>query len=216
MEDIIELITQFYCSIKIIMLAIHWSPVSNTKRILKDGIIKSQNGVYCFPLTGQRAVDTWWVKAFNQYKFRKDKKKYNGFIFRIEQGYLPAYFGHWVGATSQDVFKKPINEINELEKEVRQTILFRIGENIIGYPDAINYNYNYLIKIAQNNENSKEHYNSFVQDLDCMTFTFEDLQIVLDKSIPAKNIISVVSSQNEFGKVLYKNKKNQLDTNECE
>ena len=77
------------------MLAIHWSPVKNTKKILNQGITKSKNGIYCFPLTGHFALDKWWVKAFNQYNFCVNKKKYNGFIFKIEKQFLPAYFGHW-------------------------------------------------------------------------------------------------------------------------
>lgn len=35
------------------MLVVHWSPVNNTKNILKNGITKSQNGVYCFPVDYQ-------------------------------------------------------------------------------------------------------------------------------------------------------------------
>lgn len=194
------------------MLAIHWSPVNNTKRILKDGITKSKNGVYCFPLTGQRAVDTWWVKAFNQFNFRRNRKKYNGFVFKIEEDYLPAYYGHWIGATTKDVFDKPIKELGELEKEFRQSVLFRIGEKIIGYPNAINYDYEELIDIAKKEVDAEKNiYNTIVQDLDYLTYTFEDIQIVLDKSIPAKKIINVVSSKNEFGRILYKKKKQSLN-----
>lgn len=65
------------------MLVIHWSPVNNSKHILKNGIRKNQRGVYCFPLTGHRSLDKWWMKALKRY--RKDGKKYNGFIFRVEE-----------------------------------------------------------------------------------------------------------------------------------
>lgn len=75
------------------MLVIHWSPVNNSKHILKNGIRKNQRGVYCFPLTGHRSLDKWWMKTLKRY--RKDGKKYNGFIFRVEEKDLPAYFGHY-------------------------------------------------------------------------------------------------------------------------
>ena len=190
------------------MLAIHWSPVSNTKKILSNGITKSKNGVYCFPLTGQHAVDTWWVKAFNQYNYKKSRKTYNGFVFRIEKDYLPAYYGHCAGATSKDTFDKPIKSIVELEKEFRQSVLFRIGEKIIGYPEVINYNNEELIEVAiKEVVKEKGIYNSTLDDTDFMTFIFEDMQIVLENSIPSRKIIKVISSQNEFGKVLYKQKK---------
>ena len=65
------------------MLAIHWSPVKNTGKILKNGIRKSKNGLYCFPLTGHREIDKHWIKGFGL-KYRQ-RVEYNGFIFRIEQ-----------------------------------------------------------------------------------------------------------------------------------
>jgi predicted Zn-dependent protease len=34
------------------MLVVHWSPVKNTRRILRTGIRKSPEGLFCFPLTG--------------------------------------------------------------------------------------------------------------------------------------------------------------------
>ena len=81
------------------MLAIHWSPVNNTKRILKNGISKSKNGLYCFPLTGHKNIDHWWVKTFKTCR-KGSRVQYNGFIFRIEQNDMPAYFGHWFGHTT--------------------------------------------------------------------------------------------------------------------
>lgn len=76
------------------MLAIHWSPVKNTKHILKNGIKRSRTGVYCFPLTGHRALDKWWAGYFkNHYFINKERKtQYDGFIFRITQADLPARF----------------------------------------------------------------------------------------------------------------------------
>lgn len=46
------------------MLAIHWTPVNNAKNILKKGIQKNKNGVYCFPLTGIAHLYRWWVNFF--------------------------------------------------------------------------------------------------------------------------------------------------------
>lgn len=132
------------------MLAIHWSPVSNTKRIMKNGIIKSNNGVYCFPLTGHRSLDMWWVKAFNQYQFPPP---------------------------DSDVFMKLAQE--------------KINRNPRLFTEAAN-------------------------DLGFMTYIFEDNQIVLENSIPPNKIIKIVSARNEFGRVLYKQKKEKFNSDkEC-
>jgi hypothetical protein len=82
------------------MLAIHWSPVKNTKNILKNGISKSKTGLYCFPLTGDYSMDKWWVSIL-----RRGRKQYNGFVFKIENGDLLAVFEDWIGHTIQDTFK---------------------------------------------------------------------------------------------------------------
>jgi hypothetical protein len=95
------------------MLAVHWTPVNNTKTILKNGITKSKKGLYCFPLTGHKSLDRWWINFFNQCGVRH-KKKYNGIVFRLKQQDLPAYFGHWIGATNKDDFKKEITNIKTL------------------------------------------------------------------------------------------------------
>lgn len=109
------------------MLAVHWSPVKNTKRILKNGISKSENGLYCFPLTGQKSVDQWWV--INRWKYRKPSR-YDGFIFKIEREDMPAYFGHGYGHTNQDTFKMEINDLEELELlYYKKRIMNIIGEN---------------------------------------------------------------------------------------
>jgi len=190
------------------MLAIHWSPVKNTKRILKNGITKSQNGLYCFPLTGHKEIDNWWVKAFNQWNYRQHRNRYNGFIFKIVQEDLPAYFGYWYGATSSDTFDKEINSIEELNKEYRNNILWIFAASILGlqYNDKIDDDD--YIQIVENKINNGDiDINNLLNDLDFMKLVFEDYQIVLSQSIHPKRIIKIISSQNEYGKILYKQKK---------
>ncbi|WP_418026450.1 hypothetical protein [Paenibacillus sp. JJ1722] len=92
------------------MLVVHWSPVNYSKNILKNGIRKSRNGVYCFPLTGHIALDRWWMKALK--RFRKDGKKYNGFVFRVEESDFPAYFGHFIGHMTSDRSEKTYKNAN--------------------------------------------------------------------------------------------------------
>lgn len=74
------------------MLAVHWSPVANTKQILKKGIRKSKAGLFCFPLTGHPTVDRWWLRVV---RAERRPKHYNGFIFRITQEDLPATMAGW-------------------------------------------------------------------------------------------------------------------------
>ncbi|QNK55158.1 hypothetical protein [Paenibacillus sp. PAMC21692] len=110
------------------MLVVHWSPVNNSKHILKNGIRKSPNGIYCYPVTGHRSLDRWWMKALK--RFRKDGKSYNGFIFKVEDQDLPAYYGHFIGATTRDKFEKPIKSLSELGQELQNTVIWRIGERV--------------------------------------------------------------------------------------
>jgi hypothetical protein len=117
------------------MLAVHWTPVSNTKNILKNGIRKSKKGLFCFPLTGHKTLDRWWIFFFNQCGIRH-RKKYNGIVFRIKQQDLPAYFGHWGGATNSDSFEKEFTTIKQLGIEFKETILWRLGE-LVAHQDKL-------------------------------------------------------------------------------
>lgn len=127
------------------MLAVHWAPVSKTKHILRNGIRKSPNGLYCFPLTGHKALDRWWVYFFNQCRVR-DRKKYNGIVFHIEQEDFPAYFGYWYGATNRDRFKKEITSLKQLGATFREDIMWRLGEMIAQRKEIDNLNYTVVEK----------------------------------------------------------------------
>jgi hypothetical protein len=193
------------------MLAVHWTPVNETKKILKNGIRKTQKGLFCFPLTGHKLLDKWWVNFFNQCKVR-DRKKYNGIIFRIVKEDLPAYFGHWIGATKYDDFEKPITDLKTLGLEYRETILWRMGEEIARFDNleqgfSKNNDKFYLDlaekEMAENGHALIDRFNS----VGFMSYTFEDYQIVLSNSIPAHRIINVLPQGNEFGRVLRQKKK---------
>ncbi|MGL4596326.1 MAG: hypothetical protein ACRCYO_02285 [Bacteroidia bacterium] len=189
------------------MLAVHWTPVSKTKNILKNGITKSKKGLYCFPLTGHKSLDRWWVHFFNQIGIR-NRKKYNGIVFRITQKDLPAYFGSWVGATNRNDFKKEITNLKDLKLNFKEIILFRIGEEL-----ARNVNSMYYVSLAQRSnqfylelaeseiQKNQSILNESLNDLDFMTYAFEDYQIVLSNSIAADRIIKVIPQGTEFGRV---------------
>jgi len=194
------------------MLAVHWTPVSKTKTILKNGITKSKKGLYCFPLTGLKSLDRWWIYFFNQCGVR-ERKKYNGIIFRLKQEDMPAYFGHWIGATSRDDFKKGITSLKELGAEFRQTILWRLGEELAKKSnlDAI-YNHEkqseLFLKLAELEiQKSPKALTEKTADLDFMTFALEDYQIVLTNSISSNRILKVLSQGDEFGRVTRLRKK---------
>lgn len=196
------------------MLAVHWAPVSKTKSILKNGITRSGNGLYCFPLTGHKALDRWWVTFFNYTASRK-RKKYNGIVFRIRKEDLPAYFGNWVGATTHDDYKKEIKTLKELGAQFRETILFRLGEHLawqagIGHlhhedPTAL-----YLGLVEKELKKSQKVLKEQMSDPSFMSFTLEDYQIVLSHSISADRIIKVLPKENEFGKVKRLRKKREV------
>ena len=104
------------------MLVVHWSPVKNTKQILRNGIRKSRRGICCFPLTGHAIVDRWWAQLF---RAQRPRTQYNGFIFRLCEDDLPAKFSDWI----VDVIgaAKTIDSLQKLEAEFRKTIVWQIG-----------------------------------------------------------------------------------------
>ena len=120
---------------------------------------------------------------------------------------LPAYFGHYEGAKTNDIFDKEITDIKELTKKFEETILWKIGETL--YDSNHNFE-KYFIQKARNavyggNWNINRTMNSY----DDMNIVFAGYQIVLSQSIHPKRIIKVVSSRNEYGKILHKNRKHK-------
>ena len=189
------------------MLAVHWTPVSKTKNILKNGITKSKKGLYCFPLTGHKALDRWWLYFFNQCGVRQ-RKKYNGIVFRVKQQDLPAYFGHWIGATNRDSFKKEIKTIKQLGAEFKANINWRLGEMLAQQADLGNDIYDYdkrnelYLKLAEQEiAKSPKSIADKLNDLDFMTFALEDYQVVLTNSVPADRIVKLIPQGDEFGRV---------------
>jgi hypothetical protein len=189
------------------MLAVHWTPVARTKHILKNGITKSKKGLYCFPLTGHKALDRWWLYFFNQCGVRQ-RKKYNGIVFRIKQKDLPAYFGHWIGATNRDTFKKEITTVKRLGAEFKETIIWRLGEMLAQQSNLGNDIYDYdkrnelYLKLAEEElAKSPKPLVDKLNDLDFMTFALEDYQVVLTNSVPADRIVKLIPQGDEFGRV---------------
>ncbi len=196
------------------MLAVHWAPVSKTKSILKNGITKSVNGLYCFPLTGHPSLDRWWIHFFNQRRVR-ERKKYNGFVFRIKQEDLPAQFGHWVGSTTKDDYEKEIATLDQLGLAFRETILFRIGEQLAWAQDIKDDGVvgettpeRYLQLAEEAIQQSPKLIAEKFNDLDLMGYAFEDCQIALSKSIAPERIIKILPQGDQFGRVIRLKKKN--------
>ncbi len=195
------------------MLAVHWTPVSNTKTIFKNGITKSKKGLYCFPLTGLKSLDRWWINFFNQCGARQ-RKKYNGIIFRLKQEDLPAYFGHYIGATNQDDFKKEITVLKTLGSEFRQSILLRLGEQIARKSNIDKDIFDYekrtelYMKLALFEiEKSPKKLTKKMIDNDFMTLALENYQIVLTKSISSDRILKILPQGDEFGRIIRQKKK---------
>lgn len=197
----------------ITMLAVHWTPVNRTKHILKNGITKSKKGLYCFPLTGHKALDKWWIYFFNQCGARQ-RIKYNGIVFRVKQQDLPAYIGHYIGATNRDVFKKEITTIKQLSAEFKKIIIWRLGEmlaqnakvdnNILDHDKQTEL---YLRLAEQEIVKSPKAFIDKMNDLNFMTFALENHQIVLTHSIPANRIVKLIPQGDEFGRVQRSKKK---------
>lgn len=195
------------------MLAVHWTPVSKTKSVLKNGITKSKKGLFCFPLTGLKSLDRWWIYFFNQCGVRQ-RKKYNGLVFRLKQEDLPAYFGPGMGATNRHDFKKEITNLKTLGIVFRQTILWRLGEELARKSNLNSDLYDHekqtelFLRLAQLEiQKSPKALIQKTTDLDFMTYTLEDYQIVLTNSISSDRILKVLPQGDEFGGVIRLRKK---------
>ena len=185
------------------MLAIHWSPVKNTKDILHNGIRKSKRGVFCFPLTGQPNLDKWWANAFRRWRPRTS---YNGFVFRIVEDDLPAAFSHWL----QGADNKPLTSIRQIKSEFESAIMFRIGERHFGYSLEANIKHRNDYErvgreiVARNPECYLEVLNG---DAQFLAYVFEDYQIVLSRSIAPSRIMHIMPSGNDYGRIIARKKK---------
>lgn len=193
------------------MLVVHWTPVKNTKHILKNGLGKSQKGVFCFPLTGNKIIDKFWVNLFNN-SSNKNRQRYNGIVCRLTQNDLPAYFGHWIGATNRDEFNKPITDIKTLEKQIRQMIYWRIGNYIchiqshnlmLEQMQSVDFMVNFGEMVVKNNPSL---WHEVVSDSGFLGYIFEDLQIVISQPISAKRIVKIIPQNHEFGRTTRQNK----------
>jgi hypothetical protein len=152
-------------------------------------------------------LDKWWVNFFNQCHVRA-RKKYNGIVFRIMQEDLPASFGHWVGRGLTHP-EHNITDLKKFESEYRETIIWRIGEQIAADKSLEDWKHDdQFIPLAEAALKADpgilhDHMRSY----DFMGFTFEDYEIVLSRSISADRIIKVLPQGNEFGRVLRQQKK---------
>jgi hypothetical protein len=220
------------------MLAVHWSPVKNTKIICKNGIRKDARGVFCFPLTGHFFLDRWWPRAFRTWTPGHAPSAFNGFVFRLTDEDCPAYFGHW-GAEGA---VKPLQSVAAIQQSFRETLIWRIGEAAwngwvpctrqacrceeLGPARAV------LADIVSS-KRSDAHttWNGAIEDLgqavvrhdprrytDCLMqnvsflqFVFEDFEIVLSHSITPHRILKIMPGGHEFGRSQYQRKKHRTD-----
>ncbi len=127
---------------------------------------------------------------------------------------MPAYFGHWIGATNRDDFKKEITNLKTLGTEFRQTVLWRLGEELARKSNLGNDIYDHekqtelFLKLAELEiQKSPKTLTEKTADIDFMTFALEDYQIVLTKSISSDRILKVLPQGDEFGRVTRLRKK---------
>lgn len=181
------------------MLVVHWSPVKNTKSILKDGITKNSNGLYCFPITGIRYVDKFWVDIFNS----KDRKKYNGFIFRLIEKDMPAYFGDWLGATNNDKFEKNIKSLKSLKLQYRANFLSKLGQSLLYYDKEYFKltDEDFIAKAEIELKKESQKLSEILMDTEFLNWSMEHLQIVISNSIKPNRIIKVVGQGDKTGRI---------------
>lgn len=185
------------------MLVVHWSPVKNTKGILRNGITAGKDSAsHFFPLTGHRSVDRWWAQAFRSWRPRT---QYNGFVVRLTDDDMPATFCHWIQWAVDNGGHAPMRQsIDELTAEYRDTILWRIGETVA---DSSSGNEAELGRKVV--EADPEAYNRLRTDPNWMRWVFEDYEIKVFKSVPASRIQRAFAGSAKSGRQRRREFKNQ-------
>ncbi|ANY67877.1 hypothetical protein BBD42_16400 [Paenibacillus sp. BIHB 4019] len=144
--------------------------------------------------------------------FNRDGKRYNGFIFRVQEQDLPAYFNHFIGATTGEKFEKPITTLAQLGEQMKETIVWRIGERSLWHTEErFRADIDFLKLGKEEIKKQPLVYKETLTDAAFMAYILEDYQIVLTKSIEANRIIRVIPPTEQFGTILYKNKKHRYD-----
>lgn len=187
------------------MLAVHWSPVKNTKVILRNGIRRSAGETFCFPLTGQPYVDKFWARAFRQWRPRT---AYNGFIFRVVEDDLPAAFSHWL--LRHDSFEKPLTSIAQIRTEFEGAIMFRIGERHFGYTIEAGVNHGHEFESTGRklvSDNPQLYLETLDNDPSFLAYIFQDYELVLSRPIAPARIMRVMTGANESGRIVARRKK---------
>lgn len=196
------------------MIAVHWSPVKNTRQILKNGIRKAKlGGVHCYPLTGIARLDRYGRTFFRHSRYRH-RVEYNGFLFRIIEEDLPARFGHF-GTRSEYC------SLAELESAYRETIMFRIAERFGGpvfdelYSDAhTDEAADELIRSTINQICEADpgvHNRVLTNSPGYMEFIFEDYEIVLRGHIAPERIFKVIPGGGKSGRQIARERKERGD-----
>jgi hypothetical protein len=188
------------------MLAVHWSPVKNTKHILRNGIRKSKDGTFCFPLTGNPNLDKWWANTF---RYCRPRTAYNGFVFRIVEDDLPASFGDWL-SRKYGGLDKEITSIAQIEAELEKAILFRIGERQFGFTPDGGYNHTLdMEKLGREMVTARPalYLETLNGDPGFLEYIFANYEIILSRSIAPSRIMHILSGGNDYGRNVMRKKK---------
>jgi hypothetical protein len=98
----------------------------------------------------------------------------------------------------------------------------KFGQNIVGqkYYETLeillsNKEYEAVDELFLEKGNAEIHSNKeLFYDKDFLRNAFKHWQIILSRSISPNRIMKIVSNRNEYGRILYKNKKNNLIKND--
>jgi hypothetical protein len=177
------------------MLVVHWSPVKNTRRILRTGTHKGRAGVFCFPLTGFFALDHWWADCLYAAGVRTH---FNGFVFRLVAADLPALYGDCVHRIHPDRHGPPrcYETLRALETAIREDIAGRIAtDSTISTPNEAE-----IEKLTRELLRSPARICAFQRDAGQMEYLLGHHEIVLSRSITPDRIIRVVSGSARSGR----------------
>ena len=199
------------------MLAVHWSPVKNTAQILRNGISVGKqggkrSGVFCVPLSGFSRVDKWWANVFHN--GWRPRENYNGFVFRVEEGDLPAVFADWIWGSDE----KDLKTVADIGREYRIQLACRLAFYLpkqffrekLGVDDPNNpafaafeeYDFSARYERAEAIlvEASRSDLRTTLNDPEFRKFVFEDFQLVLSRAIAPSRIIRVLSGTTDSGR----------------
>ena len=184
------------------MLVIHWTKQNRTGSLLKNGIVPNcrqrrpggepinVKGVYVFPFTRNKVIQTHWKRFLKQDGIRGN---YNGLVFRLEKDDFPVVAGDWF-LNRHNTREYTFESLQQMLKVWGETIATEAAATQIDVPKEL---YEQEFTSPENGD-----WSWFMLDIKCF-------EMIIPRVIASKRIIKVIKDR-EPKKILSNRLKRQV------